>query len=202
MRLGQNWLLQVAQTVVDAGASYINIPDSRFHRTPAEYGAKYLIDHKQDRPQTFIPLLPWWPRYGRMNSLAAVKNGAWSSEGTITGSANGQEMRTWRRVALQYPWRITSESPIVLNETINTSELASAILDLHLKNIWLSCGNASHESEYQDGVLKTSYLWNHHPELVGVKSTASQNCLAAMLLSKTAWAGTGIYRRRHQAIVC
>ena len=42
-----DFLLQVVQTAVDAGASYINIPDTVGFTTPAEYGAifKYLIDH-------------------------------------------------------------------------------------------------------------------------------------------------------------
>ncbi len=52
-RLGQNWISSyLVQTAVDAGASYINIPDTVGFTAPAEYGAifKYLIDHvKTDR---------------------------------------------------------------------------------------------------------------------------------------------------------
>jgi len=53
-----DFLLQVVQTAVDAGASYINIPDTVGFTTPAEYGAifKYLIDHvKTDH---LFPSLP------------------------------------------------------------------------------------------------------------------------------------------------
>ena len=47
-----DFLLQVVQTAVDAGASYINIPDTVGFTTPEEYGAifKYLIENvKTDR---------------------------------------------------------------------------------------------------------------------------------------------------------
>ena len=47
-----DFLLQVVQTAVDAGATYINIPDTVGFTTPEEYGAifKHLIENvKTDR---------------------------------------------------------------------------------------------------------------------------------------------------------
>lgn len=47
-----DFLLQVVQIAVDAGATYINIPDTVGFTTPEEYGNifKYLIDNvKTDR---------------------------------------------------------------------------------------------------------------------------------------------------------
>lgn len=53
--------LQVVQTAVDAGASYINIPDTVGFTTPEEFGNifKYLIDNVQtDRDIIYSPSLP------------------------------------------------------------------------------------------------------------------------------------------------
>ena len=53
-----DFLLQVVQTAVDAGASYINIPDTVGFTTPEEYGAifKYLIENvKTDRQIIYSP---------------------------------------------------------------------------------------------------------------------------------------------------
>ena len=47
-----DFLLQVVQTAVDAGASYINIPDTVGFTTPEEFGAifNYLTENvKTDR---------------------------------------------------------------------------------------------------------------------------------------------------------
>ena len=48
-----DFLLQVVQTAVDAGATYINIPDTVGFTTPEEYGSifKYLIDNVQTNRQ-------------------------------------------------------------------------------------------------------------------------------------------------------
>lgn len=53
-----DFLLQVVQTAVDAGASYINIPDTVGFTTPEEYGAifKHLIENvKTDRQIIYSP---------------------------------------------------------------------------------------------------------------------------------------------------
>ena len=53
-----DFLLQVVQTAVDAGASYINIPDTVGFTTPAEYGAifHHLITNVQsDREIIYSP---------------------------------------------------------------------------------------------------------------------------------------------------
>ena len=83
-----DFLLQVVQTAVDAGASYINIPDTVGFTTPEEYGAifKYLIDHvKTDREIIYSPHCHDDLGMAVANSLAAVKNGARRVEGTING---------------------------------------------------------------------------------------------------------------------
>ncbi len=59
MRPGQNSISSASRTDCsrDAGASYINIPDTVGFTTPAEYGAifKYLIDYVTQTARLSIP---------------------------------------------------------------------------------------------------------------------------------------------------
>ena len=90
MQLEQSldFLLQVVQTAVDAGATYINIPDTVGFTTPEEYGAifKHLIENvKTDRQISIRLTVMMTSEWQLANSLAAVKNGAGRVEGTING---------------------------------------------------------------------------------------------------------------------
>ena len=177
-----DFLLQVVQTAVDAGASYINIPDTVGFTTPAEYGAifKYLIDHvKTDREIIYSPHCHDDLGMAVANSLAAVKNGARRVEGTINGIGERAGNAALEEVAVALNIRedyFQVESPIVLNETINTSELVSRYSGIPIpKNKAVVGGNAfSHESGiHQDGVLKNPLTYEIiTPELVGVKSNS------------------------------
>ena len=172
----------VVQTAVDAGASYINIPDTVGFTTPAEYGAifKYLIDHvKTDREIIYSPHCHDDLGMAVANSLAAVKNGARRVEGTINGIGERAGNAALEEVAVALNIRedyFQVESPIVLNETINTSELVSRYSGIPIpKNKAVVGGNAfSHESGiHQDGVLKNPLTYEIiTPELVGVKSNS------------------------------
>ena len=179
-----DFLLQVVQTAVDAGASYINIPDTVGFTTPAEYGAifKYLIDHvKTDREIIYSPHCHDDLGMAVANSLAAVKNGARRVEGTINGIGERAGNAALEEVAVALNIRedyFQVESPIVLNETINTSELVSRYSGIPIpKNKAVVGGNAfSHESGiHQDGVLKNPLTYEIiTPELVGVKSNVEK----------------------------
>ena len=108
------------------------------------------------------------------NSLAAVKNGAGRVEGTINGIGERAGNAALEEVAVALNIRedyFQVESPIVLNETINTSELVSRYSGIPIpKNKAVVGGNAfSHESGiHQDGVLKNPLTYEIiTPELVG-----------------------------------
>lgn len=71
-----DYLLQVVQTAVDAGATYINIPDTVGFTTPEEYGNifKYLIENtKSDREIIFSPHCHDDLGMATANTLAAIK---------------------------------------------------------------------------------------------------------------------------------
>ena len=177
-----DFLLQVVQTAVDAGATYINIPDTVGFTTPEEYGAifKYLIENvKTDRQIIYSPHCHDDLGMAVANSLAAVKNGAGRVEGTINGIGERAGNAALEEIAVALNIRqdyYQAETNIVLNETINTSEMVSRFSGIPVpKNKAVVGGNAfSHESGiHQDGVLKNPLTYEIiTPELVGVKSNS------------------------------
>ena len=177
MRHGQNWIssCKLFRLRSMQGASYINIPDTVGFTTP-EYGAifKYLIDHvKTDREIIYSPHCHDDLGMAVANSLAAVKMELVVSKEPSMVSGAGWKCGTWRSSSCsQYSWSYYQvESPIVFNETINTSELVSRYSGIPVpKTRRLLVAMPSHMSLgiHQDGVLKNpSYLWNHHPWVGG-----------------------------------
>ncbi|MGT2950516.1 2-isopropylmalate synthase [Streptococcus cuniculi] len=177
-----DFLLEVVQTAVDAGATYINIPDTVGFTTPEEYGQifKYLIEHvTSDHEIIFSPHCHDDLGMAVANSLSAIKNGAGRVEGTINGIGERAGNAALEEVAVALNIRADYyqvETDIVLNETINTSEMVSRFSGIAIpKNKAVVGGNAfSHESGiHQDGVLKNPLTYEIiTPELVGVKSNS------------------------------
>lgn len=174
-----DYLLQVVQTAVDAGANYINIPDTVGFTTPEEFGHifKYLIENvTSDREIIFSPHCHDDLGMATANTLAAIKNGAGRIEGTVNGIGERAGNVALEEVAVALNIRedyYQATSDIVLNETVNTSELISRFSGIPIpKNKAVIGGNAfSHESGiHQDGVLKNPLTYEIiTPELVGVK---------------------------------
>lgn len=177
-----DFLLQVVQTAVDAGATYINIPDTVGFTTPEEYGHifKYLIEHVQaEQDIRFSPHCHNDLGMAVANTLSAIKNGAGRVEGTINGIGERAGNAALEEIAVALNIRADYyqvESPIVLAETVNTSEMVSRFSGLAVpKNKAIVGGNAfSHESGiHQDGVLKNPLTYEIiTPELVGVRSNS------------------------------
>ncbi|AND79645.1 2-isopropylmalate synthase [Streptococcus pantholopis] len=177
-----DYLLQVVQTAVDAGASYINIPDTVGFTTPEEYGAifDYLIKNvKTSRTVIFSPHCHDDLGMATANTLAAIKNGAGRVEGTVNGIGERAGNVALEEVAVALNIRqdyFQAASAIVLNETINTSDMVSRYSGIPVpKNKAVVGGNAfSHESGiHQDGVLKNPLTYEIiTPELVGVKQNS------------------------------
>ncbi|MGT2741727.1 2-isopropylmalate synthase [Streptococcus plurextorum] len=177
-----DYLLEVVQTAVDAGATYINIPDTVGFTTPEDYGYifNYLIENvKSDRKIIFSPHCHNDLGMAVANTLSAIKNGAGRVEGTINGIGERAGNAALEEVAVALNIRsdfYDVESPIVLRETVNTSEMVSRFSGIPLpKNKAIVGGNAfSHESGiHQDGVLKNPLTYEIiTPELVGVQKNA------------------------------
>lgn len=174
-----DFLLEVVQTAVNAGASYINIPDTVGFTTPSEYGHifKYLIENvKADHPVIFSPHCHNDLGMAVANTLAAVKNGARRVEGTINGIGERAGNAALEEVAVALSIRDTFyqlSSPIKLQGTTVLSEMVAQFSGVPIpKNKAVVGGNAfSHESGiHQDGVLKNPLTYEIiSPELVGHK---------------------------------
>lgn len=174
-----DYLLEVVQTAVDAGATYINIPDTVGFTTPEEFGNifKYLIENvTSDHEIIFSSHCHDDLGMATANTLAAIKNGAARVEGTVNGIGERAGNVALEEIAVALNIRedyYQATSDIVLNETVNTSELISRFSGIPIpKNKAVVGGNAfSHESGiHQDGVLKNPLTYEIiTPELVGVK---------------------------------
>lgn len=181
-RTEREFLLEAVQTAVDAGATYINIPDTVGFTTPREYGEifAYLIENvKSDRDIIFSPHCHNDLGMAVANTLSAIKNGAGRVEGTINGIGERAGNAALEEVAVALNIRedfYDVESPINLQETVNTSELTSRFSGISIpKNKAVVGGNAfSHESGiHQDGFLKNPLTYEIiTPELVGVKKSS------------------------------
>lgn len=177
-----DYLLEVVQTAVDAGATYINIPDTVGFTTPEEYGYifKYLIENVQtDREIIYSPHCHNDLGMAVANTLSAIKNGAGRVEGTLNGIGERAGNAALEEVVIALNIRedyYQATSDIVLNQTINTSELVSRFSGIPIpRNKAVVGGNAfSHESGiHQDGVLKNPLTYEIiTPELVGVRSNS------------------------------
>ena len=176
-----DFLLEVVQTAVDAGASYINIPDTVGFTTPEEYGAifKYLIENvKTDRQIIYSPHCHDDLGMAVANSLAAIEGGARRIEGTVNGIGERAGNASLEEVALALYVRKDHyglESQINLKETKKTSDLISRYAGIRVpRNKAIVGQNAfSHESGiHQDGVLKHRETYEiMTPQLVGVNTT-------------------------------
>lgn len=181
-RSDQDFLLKAVQTAVDAGASYINIPDTVGFTTPTEYFEtfKFLIDNvKSERDIIFSPHCHDDLGMATANTLAAIKGGAGRVEGTVNGIGERAGNVALEEVAVALKIReayFDATSDIVLNETFTTSELVSRFSGIPVpKNKAVIGGNAfAHESGiHQDGVLKNPETYEIiTPELVGVKKNS------------------------------
>ncbi|MDQ0222136.1 2-isopropylmalate synthase [Streptococcus moroccensis] len=181
-RTEPDFLLEVVQTAVDAGATYINIPDTVGFTTPEPYGQifKMLTENIQsDREIIYSPHCHDDLGMAVANTLAAIKNGAGRVEGTINGIGERAGNAALEEVAVALNIRedfFQVDSPIKLSETMALAELVSQASGIPLpKNKAVVGGNAfSHESGiHQDGVLKNPLTYEIiTPELVGVKKNA------------------------------
>ncbi|CAJ1224001.1 2-isopropylmalate synthase [Lactococcus lactis] len=174
-----NFLLEAVQTAVDAGATYINIPDTVGYTTPEEYGKifKFLIDNtKSEREIIFSPHCHDDLGMAVANSLTAIKAGAGRVEGTVNGIGERAGNAALEEIAVALHIRkdfYQAQSPLKLSETAATAELISQFSGIAIpKNKAIVGANAfAHESGiHQDGVLKNAETYEIiTPELVGIK---------------------------------
>lgn len=175
-----DFLVQIIEKVIDAGARVINLPDTVGYATPEEYGHmfKYVRENVPNIDKVHLSC-HCHNDLGMAvaNSIAAVENGATQVEGTINGIGERAGNVALEEVAVAlkirsdfYPY----ETGLKLDEIKRTSDLVSKLTGMHVQaNKAIIGRNAfAHESGiHQDGVLKHAETYEIiTPEMVGVKS--------------------------------
>ncbi|RFU65913.1 2-isopropylmalate synthase [Peribacillus glennii] len=177
-----DYLAEIVEAVINAGAKVINIPDTVGYGTPIEYGNifKYLREHvpsidKVDLSTHCHDDLGM----ATANSLAAVEAGATQVEGTINGIGERAGNVALEEIVVALHTRAdyyNTYTGLQLHEIKRTSDLVSKLTGMAVPANKAVVGrNAfAHESGiHQDGVLKEKTTYEIiSPDLVGISSNA------------------------------
>ncbi|MGY0693502.1 2-isopropylmalate synthase [Virgibacillus sp. FSP13] len=175
-----DFLAQIIERVIDAGATVINLPDTVGYATPLEYGNMFRYI-KETVPNIDRARLSCHCHndlgMAVANSIAAVENGATQIEGTINGIGERAGNAALEEIAValkirsdHYPYT----TDLNLHEIKRTSDLVTKLTGMYVQANKAVIGrNAfAHESGiHQDGVLKNAATYEIiTPEMVGVNS--------------------------------
>lgn len=163
-RTEPEFLAQVVETAIAAGATTVNIPDTVGYAVPGQFGAliKYLKDHVRNIDDAIISV-HCHDDLGLAvaNSLAAVQNGARQIEGTINGIGERAGNAALEEVIMAIKTRpdvfAGLETGVQTREILKTSRIVSRMSGLHVQRSKAIVGeNAfAHSSGiHQDGILK------------------------------------------------
>lgn len=175
-----DYLCEVIQAAVDAGAKIINIPDTVGYMTPAQYGNIFRVVQENVRGIENIKLSCHTHDDLGMavaNSLAAIEAGVTQVEGTINGIGERAGNAALEEVALALETRkdyYQATTGLRLKEIARTSQLVSRLTGMIVpRNKAIVGSNAfAHESGiHQDGVLKEVTTYEIiRPETIGLNS--------------------------------
>jgi len=174
-----DFLKQVVEAVIKAGATTINIPDTVGYMTPIEYGNIFreLLTVPGAEKVRFSCHCHDDLGMAVANSLAAIEAGATQVEGTINGIGERAGNAALEEVALALETRkdyYKATTKLNLKEIARTSQLVSRLTGMIVPaNKAIVGANAfAHESGiHQDGVLKEASTYEIiRPETVGFKS--------------------------------
>jgi len=174
-----DFLKQVVEAVIKAGATTVNIPDTVGYMTPIEYGN--IFRELKTVPGADLIRLSCHCHddlgMAVANSLAAIEGGATQVEGTINGIGERAGNAALEEVALALETRkdyYQATTKMNLKEIARTSQLVSRLTGMIVPGNKAVVGaNAfAHESGiHQDGVLKNVTTYEIiRPESVGFKS--------------------------------
>ncbi|NGQ94465.1 2-isopropylmalate synthase [Brevibacillus sp. SYP-B805] len=175
-----DFLAEVVEAVIKAGATIINIPDTVGYMTPIEYGNIFRELQKRVAGIEKVKLSCHCHDDLGMavaNSLAAIEAGVTQVEGTINGIGERAGNTALEEVALALETRkdvYQATTALHLREIARTSQLVSRLTGMIVPgNKAIVGANAyAHESGiHQDGVLKEASTYEIiRPESVGFKS--------------------------------
>lgn len=174
-----DFLAQVVEAVIDAGATTVNIPDTVGYSVPEEFGRciRHLKEHVPNIDKAVIHVHCHNDLgLAVANSLEAVRNGARGVECTINGIGERAGNCSLEEVVMALRTRKDAfgdlQTGIVTQEIYRTSRLVSQLTGLHVqRNKAIVGANAfAHESGiHQDGMLKERSTYEiMNPEDVGL----------------------------------
>ncbi|WP_100373675.1 2-isopropylmalate synthase [Bacillus sp. FJAT-45037] len=174
------FLAKIIESVIEAGATVINLPDTVGYTTPQEIGHifRYLTENVPNIDRAILSTHNHDDLgMAVSNSLAAIQNGAGQVECTINGIGERAGNASLEEIAVALNIRkdhYQAETGLTLKEIKRTSSLVSKLTGMVVPSNKAVVGaNAfAHESGiHQDGVLKNKETYEIiTPELVGVSS--------------------------------
>ncbi|HCF94729.1 MAG: 2-isopropylmalate synthase [Verrucomicrobiota bacterium] len=162
-RTEPEFLAEVVQAVIDAGATTVNIPDTVGYALPSKFGdlIKYLFDHVNGIERAIISVHCHNDLgLAVANSLAAIEAGARQVECTINGLGERAGNASLEEIAMAIKTRhdhFTVHTDIKTEEIVRTSKLVSHLTGMVVQRNKAIVGqNAfAHEAGiHQDGLLK------------------------------------------------
>jgi len=178
-RTDPQYLIEVVEAVVEAGAGTVNIPDTVGYTTPSEFGGLIRAIKEKIGDRAVISV-HCHDDLGLSvaNSLAAVLNGAGQVECTINGIGERAGNCSMEEVVMALKTRrefFDADTNINTKEIIRTSRLVTRITGINVQpNKAIVGANAfAHESGiHQDGLLKEKLTYEiMTPEDVGLNQT-------------------------------
>ncbi len=180
-RTDVDFLCEVVEAVIDAGASTVNIPDTVGYSIPPEFGAmiKTIRDRVKDIDRAVISVHCHNDLgLSTANSLSAVLSGAGQIECTINGIGERAGNCSMEEVVMSLRTRsdvFQADTRINTEEIMRTSRLVTKITGISVQpNKAIVGANAfAHESGiHQDGLLKEKTTYEIiKPESIGLHST-------------------------------
>jgi 2-isopropylmalate synthase len=177
-RTDPEFLCEVVQAVVDAGATTVNIPDTVGYTTPAEFGELIRMLRRQVRGVENVVISAHCHNdlgLAVANSLAAIEAGARQVECTINGIGERAGNASLEEIVMAMHVRsdkLPYESGIATEQLFPTSQMVSEITGVAVQpNKAIIGRNAfAHEAGiHQDGVLKNPLTYEiMTPQSVGV----------------------------------
>jgi 2-isopropylmalate synthase len=175
-----DFLCQVTEMAIRAGATVVNIPDTVGYLSPYEFGNIFKTLKEQVPGIEKIQLSAHCHDdlgMATANSLAAILNGADQIEGTINGIGERAGNTALEEVVMALETRkefFQVKTDIVLSEIYRTSTLVSKMTGMPVPgNKAIVGANAfAHESGiHQDGMLKEKTTYEIiSPEIIGLKT--------------------------------
>jgi 2-isopropylmalate synthase len=176
-----DFLCEVTEMAIRAGATVVNIPDTVGYLTPGEFGNIFKVLRENVKGIEKIQLSAHCHDdlgMATANALAAVLNGADQIEGTINGIGERAGNTSLEEVAMALETRqelFQAKTGLVLSEIYKTSRLVSKLTGMVVPgNKAIVGANAfAHESGiHQDGMLKEKTTYEiMRPEVIGLKES-------------------------------